>query len=79
MRVVCDRGHRQRRGVTLNGVSIPAAESPAFIAAPAFAVVGMGGVVGGATGAAIAAIVMIFEMTLDYTVIIPLTLTVAIS
>jgi CIC family chloride channel protein len=39
----------------------------------------MGGVVGGATGAALAAIVMIFEMTLDYTVIIPLTLTVAIS
>jgi CIC family chloride channel protein len=33
------------------------------IATPAFAVVGMGGVVGGATGAALAAIVMIFEMT----------------
>jgi len=49
------------------------------VAAPAFAVVGIGGVVGGATGAALAAIVMIFEMTLDYTVIIPLTLTVAIS
>jgi CIC family chloride channel protein len=49
------------------------------IGAAAFAVVGMGGVVGGATGAALAAIVMIFEMTLDYTVIIPLTLTVAIS
>ena len=49
------------------------------IAAPAFAVVGMAGVVGGATGAVLAAIVMIFEMTLDYTVIIPLTLTVAIS
>ena len=39
----------------------------------------MGGVVGGATGAAMAAIVMIFEMTLDYTVIMPMTLTVAIS
>jgi chloride channel protein, CIC family len=49
------------------------------ISTPAFAVVGMGGVVGGATGAAMAAIVMIFEMTLDYTVIIPMTLTVAIS
>ena len=33
----------------------------------------------GATGAALAAIVMIFEMTLDYTIIIPMTLTVAIS
>ena len=39
----------------------------------------MAGVVGGATGAAMAAIVMIFEMTRDYTVIIPMTLTVAIS
>jgi len=45
----------------------------------AFAIAGMGGVVGGATAAAMAAIVMIFEMTLDYTVILPLTLTVAIS
>ncbi|MDD5236162.1 MAG: chloride channel protein, partial [Candidatus Omnitrophica bacterium] len=45
----------------------------------AFAVAGMAGVVGGATGAAIAAIVMIFEMTLDYNVIIPMTITVAIS
>ena len=45
----------------------------------AFAIAGMGAVVGGATGAAMASIVMIFEMTLDYTVIIPMTLTVAIS
>jgi CIC family chloride channel protein len=49
------------------------------IAAPAFAVVGMGGVIAGSTGAALTAIVMIFEMTLDYTVVIPMTLTVAIS
>jgi CIC family chloride channel protein len=46
---------------------------------PAFAVAGMAGMVGGATGAAMAAIVMIFEMTLDYSVIIPMTVTVAIS
>jgi CIC family chloride channel protein len=46
---------------------------------PAFAVAGMGGLVGGATGAPITAIVMIFEMTRDYNVIIPITLTVAIS
>jgi CIC family chloride channel protein len=44
-----------------------------------FAVAGMAGVVGGTTGAAIAAIVMIFEMTLDYNVIIPITITVALS
>jgi chloride channel protein, CIC family len=53
---------------------------PALNISPAaFAVAGMGGVVGGSTGAAMAAIVMIFEMTLDYTVIVPMTLTVAIS
>jgi chloride channel protein, CIC family len=39
----------------------------------------MAGLVGGGTGAAVTAIVMIFEMTLDYSVIIPMTLTVAIS
>ena len=39
----------------------------------------MAGMVGGSTGAAMAAIVMIFEMTLDYTVIIPMTMTVALS
>jgi CIC family chloride channel protein len=49
------------------------------ISPPAFAVAGMAGVVGGATGAAMAAIVMIFEMTLDYNVIIPITITVALS
>jgi len=46
---------------------------------PAFAVVGMAGVVGGSTGAAMAAIIMIFEMTLNYSVIIPVTLAVAAS
>jgi CIC family chloride channel protein len=61
-------------GIALNHFFPSLAISPA-----AFAVAGMGGVVGGATGAAMAAIVMIFEMTLDYTVIVPMTLTVAIS
>jgi CIC family chloride channel protein len=45
----------------------------------AFAVVGMGAIVGGATGASITAIVMIFEMTRDYNVIVPLVLAVALS
>jgi CIC family chloride channel protein len=49
------------------------------VSPPAFAVAGMAGVVGGVTGAAVAAIVMIFEMTLNYDVIIPMTITVAIS
>jgi CIC family chloride channel protein len=46
---------------------------------PAFALAGMAGVVGGSTGAALAAIVMIFEMTLDYNVVIPMTITVALA
>jgi len=45
----------------------------------AFAMAGMAGVVGGSTGAVIAAIVLIFEMTLDYRVILPMTITVALS
>ena len=45
----------------------------------AFAVAGMAGMVAGATGAAMTAIVMIFEMTLDYSVILPMTMTVALS
>lgn len=47
--------------------------------ATAFVVAGMAGMVGGATGAAMTAMVMIFEMTLDYAVIVPMTLTVAVS
>jgi CIC family chloride channel protein len=45
----------------------------------AFAVVGMAAIVGGMTGAAMTAIVMIFEMTLDLSVLLPLILAVAIS
>ena len=53
---------------------------PSFSISPqAIAVAGMAGVVAGTTGAALAAIVMIFEMTLDYNVIIPITITVALS
>ncbi|GMT47341.1 MAG: transport integral membrane protein [bacterium] len=53
---------------------------PAFtISPPAFAAAGMAAMIGGSTGAAMAAIVMIFEMTLDYNVIIPVTVAVAFS
>ncbi len=53
---------------------------PGLHVAPAvFALAGMAGTVAGATGAALTAIVMIFEMTLDYSVVLPLTLTVAVS
>jgi CIC family chloride channel protein len=50
-----------------------------LVSPPAFAVAGMAGLIGGSTGAAMAAIVMIFEMTLDYNVIVPMTITVALS
>jgi CIC family chloride channel protein len=53
---------------------------PAMAVQPAaFAVAGMAGLVAGTTGAALAAIVLIFEMTLDYNVIVPMTITVALS
>lgn len=45
----------------------------------AFALAGMAGVVAGSTGAALTAVVMIFEMSLDYSVVLPLTITVAAS
>ena len=45
----------------------------------AFTVAGMAGMVGGATGAAMATAVMIFEMTLDYSAIVPIIITVAVS
>lgn len=44
---------------------------------PAFAMVGMGAMVGGATGAAMTAVTMIFEMTLDYHIVLPMILSVA--
>jgi chloride channel protein, CIC family len=61
-------------GILLHYI-FPSAE----ITPAAFAVVGMAGIVSGTTGAAITAIVMIFEMTLDYGVIVPMTITVAIA
>jgi CIC family chloride channel protein len=61
-------------GLVLQHIMPQAHVSPA-----AFAVAGMAGMVGGATGAVMTAIVMIFEMTLDYSVILPMTITVALS
>ena len=43
---------------------------------PAFAIVGM---VGGATGAAMTAVTMIFEMTRDYDIVMPMIVSVAVS
>lgn len=49
------------------------------ISPPAFAVIGMTAMVGGSTAAAMSSIAMIFEMTLDYNVIVPMTIAVMIS
>jgi CIC family chloride channel protein len=52
---------------------------PLPISIPAFAMVGMGAMVGGGTGAVMTAVVMIFEMTLDYDIVMPMILAVATS
>ena len=46
---------------------------------PAFAMVGMAAMVGGATGAAMTAVTMIFEMTRDYDIVMPMIVAVAVS
>jgi CIC family chloride channel protein len=69
-------------GATLGGAvgAIGAALLPAAgFSVVEFAVVGMGAIVGGATGASMTAIVMIFEMTRDYNLIVPLVLAVALA
>ncbi|MGD0762763.1 MAG: chloride channel protein [Roseiarcus sp.] len=49
------------------------------LSVPAFAMVGMGAMVGGGTGAVMTAVTMIFEMTRDYDIVMPLILAVAAS
>ncbi|HEX7062331.1 MAG TPA: chloride channel protein [Woeseiaceae bacterium] len=46
---------------------------------PAFATVGMAAVVGGGTGAAMTAVTMIFEMTRNYEIVMPMIVAVAVS
>jgi chloride channel protein, CIC family len=52
---------------------------PIQLSVPAFAIVGMGAMVGGGTGAVMTAVTMIFEMTLDYSIIMPMIVAVAMS
>jgi chloride channel protein, CIC family len=69
-------------GATLGGAFGAACHAlfpSADISIPAFAMVGMGAMVGGGTGAAMTAVTMIFEMTLDYAIVVPLIIAVAIS
>ena len=46
---------------------------------PSFALVGMGAMVGGGTGAVMTAVAMIFEMTRDYDIVMPMIIAVAFS
>jgi len=49
------------------------------VAVTDFAIVGMAGLLGGTTGAAITSIVMVFELTRDYNVIVPMILCVTLA
>jgi CIC family chloride channel protein len=49
------------------------------ISVAAFAMVGMAAMVGGGTGAAMTAVTMIFEMTRDYDIVMPMILAVAVA
>jgi len=50
---------------------------PVPLSVPAFAMVGMGAMVGGGTGAVMTAVVMTFEMTLNYAIVMPMIVAVA--
>jgi chloride channel protein, CIC family len=52
---------------------------PIDVSVPAFAMVGMGAMVGAGTGAAMTAVTMIFEMTRDYSIVLPMILAVAMA
>jgi CIC family chloride channel protein len=62
-------------GATLGGAFAAlwnVAGLPIQLSVPAFAMVGMGAMVGGGTGAVMTAVTMIFEMTLDYSIVMPM-------
>jgi CIC family chloride channel protein len=69
-------------GATLGG-AFAALAKIAFpslnLSIPAFSIVGMAALVGGGTGAAMTAVTMIFEMTRDYDIVMPMIIAVAIS
>ncbi|MGA7326126.1 MAG: chloride channel protein [Rhodomicrobium sp.] len=69
-------------GATIGGAfatALSALPLPFPINIPSFAMVGMGAMVGGATGAVMTAVTMIFEMTRDYDIVLPMILAVAFS
>ena len=69
-------------GATIGGafaMLLSAFPLPFPVNVPSFAMVGMGAMVGGGTGAVMTAIAMIFEMTRDYDIVLPMILAVALS
>ena len=69
-------------GATIGGafaMLLSAFPLPFAVNVPSFAMVGMGAMVGGGTGAVMTAIAMIFEMTRDYEIVLPMILAVALS
>ncbi len=52
---------------------------PLAVNVPSFAMVGMGAMVGGSTGAVMTAVTMIFEMTRQYEIVMPMILAVAFA
>jgi CIC family chloride channel protein len=69
-------------GATIGGafaMLLSAFPLPFAVNVPSFAMVGMGAMVGGGTGAVMTAIAMIFEMTRDYDIVLPMILAVALS
>jgi len=59
--------------------ALSACHLPFAINLPSFAIIGMCAMVGGSTGAVMTAVTMIFEMTRDYDLIVPMILAVAVS
>jgi CIC family chloride channel protein len=69
-------------GATIGGAFAAALNTmnfPIALNVPSFAMVGMGAMVGSGTGAAMMAVTMIFEMTRNYDIVLPMILAVAVS
>ncbi len=69
-------------GATIGGALaalLQAAGVPLPVGIPSFAMVGMAAMVGGGTGAVMTAITMIFEMTRDYGIVMPMIVAVAVA
>jgi CIC family chloride channel protein len=69
-------------GATLGGAfgaAMKLVDAAPDLSVPAFAMVGMAAMVGGGTGAAMTAVTMIFEMTRNYDIVMPMIVAVALA